>query len=108
MGRVTKLSNSQKNKLDNLVLEMIISYVEDSRFRNLVSNLDPGYVLPNRKPRSNTLLPLKLDRMKTPLMGGLETAEQFSLTTDIWTSCNNTTYIILTPNFINRGQNPDQ
>uniref|UniRef100_A0A0K2TQ69 Zinc finger BED domaincontaining protein 1like [Oryzias latipes] n=1 Tax=Lepeophtheirus salmonis TaxID=72036 RepID=A0A0K2TQ69_LEPSM len=42
--------------------------------------------------------------MKTPLMSKFATIEQISLTTDIWTSCNNTPYIV----YINRMQSPDQ
>ncbi|KAF0715473.1 zinc finger BED domain-containing protein 1-like [Aphis craccivora] len=61
------------------------SNVKDPEFKKFVQMLNPGYTLPSRNTVSNSLIP------------------RFAvcLTTDCWTSVNNTSFLAVTAHFLN-------
>lgn len=75
--------------------------VEKPGFRNLVSKLDPRYVLPSRKCFSETEIPCLYNETRDGVVKpALQKAKYFSATTDLWTSAATHPYLSLTAHFI--------
>jgi len=90
-----------KSIIDMIVLDLQpFTLVEDVGFRRLMNIVAPTYKIPCRKIIStsllqNTYLEIRLKMMH--LFGGLQ---NFSLTSDTWTSCATEKYLTLTLHFI--------
>lgn len=101
-----KISETQKKKLDNLLLNMCIydyqpfSIVEDKGFSSFVSALNPSYKLPNRKTISSALLPAEYEACLNAVRHTLTLVKSVALSTDTWTSANTENYLAVTPHYI--------
>lgn len=99
-------SHFKKKLLDDKVVKMIckdmrpIKMVEDKGFKELMAVADPRYTLPLRKTVSTELLPALYDNTKDIIMAQLKEAEHVAVTTDLWTSLANDSYLSLTTHFI--------
>lgn len=96
-----------KKEIDNHIMNLFIwdlqpfSLVEDKGFRELVNFAFPNYVIPSRKYFSNNLLPGLYEQVKTLTKAALnEDVESICLTTDMWTSRNNDSYLAVTGHYI--------
>lgn len=102
-----KMSTSQKDKIDQLVMQMLIkdyqpfSIVEDEGFRNLIKILAPGYQIPSRKYLSKSLLDKMYDDCYKKVTNNLKEVKGICITTDHWTSAANESYIGVTAHYIN-------
>ncbi len=104
------VASPTKKNLNSAVATMIafdfqsMSIVEDTGFRQLVKSLDPRYVLPNRSTLTKEILPQLLSKQMEALKTKLRHTNEMSLTTDAWTSMNNTPYLVITAHFFH--ENP--
>ena len=77
-----------------------IRIVECPGFRDMVSVLEPGYVMPSRRTVKSMIFHL-YEESKSKIINLLVTTSTFvSLTTDIWTSLANDAYISLSAHWI--------
>ncbi|KAG5868076.1 hypothetical protein JTB14_020749 [Gonioctena quinquepunctata] len=103
------LKESYITKIDNALIKMItkdyqpLSVVEDEGFIEFTNLLQPKYKLPNRKKRSYELLPKIYSNEVLVLKSMLSDVDSVSVTTDIWTSDSNRSYITVTCHFIYQG-----
>ncbi|CAG9826077.1 unnamed protein product [Diabrotica balteata] len=102
-------ANSQRKKELDKALAMMLatdfqpfSIVKDSGFIKFVQLLDPRYVLPSPDTLKNTVLKNLYDDGVKKLTTILNEIKYVGLTTDIWTSSANESYICLTCHFINK------
>lgn len=77
-----------------------LSMVEDEGFKILIQSLRPEYTLPSRKTLSDKILPELYNDIKCKIIKMLEEIEYISITTDLWTSSSNKSYITVTGHFI--------
>ncbi|CAG9830004.1 unnamed protein product [Diabrotica balteata] len=102
-----ELSEKQKTDLDLSLLKLIVtdfqpvSIVENRGFIEYTKKLNPLYTLPSRQVLTNRLLPEKYVEIQTKIKTLLGTVQYVSLTTDIWQSDSNKSYISVTCHFIN-------
>ena len=75
--------------------------VEDRGFKRLIATLDPRYQLPNHHKLMRDLLPVKYESCVESLLHLLEDIKSCSLTTDVWTSRAQESFIIVTSYFTN-------
>ena len=106
--RPAKCSDARMKNITDRVTQMIVQdlrpirVVECDGFRDLISYLEPGYVLPSRK-QFTADINLKHARCKEVLKERLKKEVQFmSLTTDIWTSLATKSYLTVTAHYIDR------
>ena len=99
---------SRQKKIDRLVVNMVVqdlqpfSIVEDTGFRELMLELEPGYKLINRKYLTQHYLPDLYAKTKVTAKDLIQRETQFvSLTTDGWTSSANESYIAITAHYVN-------
>lgn len=102
-----KVGVSEKNKIDNAILKMIVwdfqpfSMVDDRGFRNLMTIVYPNYKIPSRKFFANTLLPAVYEETSVNLkLVVKEEALSVCITTDAWTSSINDSFIVTTAHYI--------
>ena len=76
------------------------STVNDHGFRQLLQVLEPRYVIPDRKSLATKYMPALYDQEKTRVEQKVKVVENFSLTTDIWTSRAKHAYTSLTIHYI--------
>jgi len=74
--------------------------VESENFKAFVGELDPRYKLPDRLKLSETLIPDAYDAKKAEIKAMISKAVAVALTTDMWTSVNNDSYMGVTCHFI--------
>lgn len=102
-----KITPSDKNKIDLAILKLFawdfqpFSMVEDRGFKNLMETCCPSYKIPGRKYFSNSMMPAIFEETRTTLKHTLEKeATSVCLTTDIWTSSKNDSYMGITGHYI--------
>jgi hypothetical protein len=99
-------SEEEANKIDMRLVHMIaldfqpMSIVEDEGFRLYSNSLKPEYTLPSRKTLSEVLIPAEYNNIKVRLLKLLEETNYLSITTDLWSSGSNKSYITVTGHFI--------
>lgn len=99
-------SHFRKKLLDDKLIRYIckdtkpLKTVDDKGFRDLLETADPRYVIPSRKSVTTDLLPAKYDEIKQRVKKELEEADHIAVTTDLWTSLANDSYMSLTAHFI--------
>ena len=76
-----------------------LSIVEDEGFRKFVQDLDPRYQLPTRKTLRDNLIPDIFQKETDSLKKELATAKSVALTTDLWTSQANQSFMAITCHF---------
>lgn len=89
----------------SLIKMIVIKYqplliVEHVRFLEYTKRLQPLYSVPCRKQLITQLLPQEYDFIHYKLKSMLETIAELSITTDMWTSDCNESYITVTYHFI--------
>ncbi|CAG9833257.1 unnamed protein product [Diabrotica balteata] len=100
------LKDSDIEKIDRALVTMItkdyqpLSIVEDQGFIEYSNLLQPKYKLPNRKKLSYELLPKMYTQEVSRLESLLSATDNVSVTTDIWTSDSNRSYVTVTCHFI--------
>lgn len=103
----SKISVRQKDKIDRKLLCLCIkdlqpfSLVTDTGFKEFVAALNPAYHLPDRHNISKTLLPAFYEECLTHMKNLIVTGKTFCITTDGWTSTNNTSFVAITAHFLN-------
>lgn len=63
--------------------------------------LNPGYTLPSRNTVSNSLIPRLFEATKNFVVEQITKSSAVCLTTDCWTSVNNTSFMAVTAHFLN-------
>ncbi|XP_037930578.1 zinc finger BED domain-containing protein 4-like, partial [Teleopsis dalmanni] len=102
------LSLPRQIKINNLILDVIVedvqpfSIINDTGFRKLVLGLEPSYVFPSRTTFSTIFLMEKYNKAKESILDILQEAKTISLTTDMWTSNANESYLAVTAHFISQ------
>jgi hypothetical protein len=76
-----------------------VSVVEDEGFQQFVHALDPKYQLPSRKTVRNKLIPELFQKETEALKQELAAASSVALTTDLWTSQSNQSFMAITAHF---------
>lgn len=100
------LSQQKKAKIDNQLITMIakeyhpLRLVEEKEFGKFVALLCPSYRLPTRKTLSEKLLPQLCLKLEEEVHLKLENVPAICLTTDAWTSINNSSFIAVTAHYI--------
>ncbi|KOB74120.1 Uncharacterized protein OBRU01_02555 [Operophtera brumata] len=101
--QVKKMTASQRVTIDEKLLMLFIkdfqpfSVVEDKGFREYTTALNPAYQLPTRQHISNTLMPAMYERVQT---NAIKNITSLSLTTDLWTSASQESYIAVMAHYI--------
>lgn len=103
-----KWSNDNPTKLqcDRLVGEMIaldlqpFSITTDVGFQRFVAKLEPRYTLPSSAHLSRTIIPGIYDKMRERVGILVDTADNISFTTDIWSSVGSHSLMSLTGHWI--------
>lgn len=99
-------TSQRKKSLDEALVLMIaqdfqpFTIVRDEGFKRLVHLLDPKYVLPSADTLKNKLLSQMYIKTSEELRKKLEGIKYVSITTDIWTSSSNESYICVSCHFI--------
>jgi hypothetical protein len=78
-----------------------LSIVEDEGFRHFVAVLDPCFKMPARKTVRELHIPKLFHEVKALVIKDLEQSKAVALTTDLWTSSANTSYMAVTAHFWN-------
>lgn len=97
VDRTTKLND----KIAMMIVKDLrpISFVEGKGFKDLMAFCEPGYNMPGR-----TFFTAKLETMqaklKDSLKGALASTKFVAVTSDIWTSCTNDSYLSVTVHYI--------
>lgn len=98
-----------KKDIDDHIMNLFIwdmqpfTIIEDRGFRELVKFAFPNYVIPTRKYFANNLLPGQYEAVKISTKSTIdEDAKTICLTTDIWTSRNNDSYLAITGHYIDK------
>jgi len=74
--------------------------VESPSFRAFVEELDPKYKLPTRKALSTTLIPERHEIIQTKIREDMSKGKAKAVTTDMWTSSNNDSYMGVTCHWV--------
>jgi len=99
------LSNSDVQRINQQLIFMIcsdlqpFSLVEDKGFIEFCKALNPNYKIPSRKTVQK-LLSSSFCKVKSSLEDLLQRAEFIAITTDIWKSSKNRSYLTVTAHFI--------
>ncbi|KAL4153182.1 hypothetical protein QTP88_001015 [Uroleucon formosanum] len=100
------LTEIKTNEINKSLIKMIVfdyqpfSIVENVGFLEYTKKLQPLYSVPSRKQLTTKLLPQEYDIINSKLKSMLETTADLSITTDMWTSDSNKSYITVTCHFI--------
>ncbi|KAF0749845.1 zinc finger BED domain-containing protein 1-like, partial [Aphis craccivora] len=73
--------------------------VEDPEFKKFLNMLNPSYTLPSRKTISNNIIPRLYESFKNDVQRLIDQTIAVCLTTDCWTSNENTSFMATTANF---------
>lgn len=76
------------------------SIVEDVGFLIFVHKLQPLYQVPSRKTLSNVMLNNKYNEIRRDVVNMIKDVEHMSITTDIWTSDTNKSFLSVTSHFL--------
>jgi len=99
-------ANPKVTRLNRLLIDLVCKealpfrVVESPSFKAFVAELDPRYKLPNRHDLSATMIPDAYKAKKEEVKLMLRKAVAVALTTDMWTSSNNDSYMGVTCHFI--------
>ncbi|XP_067633760.1 E3 SUMO-protein ligase ZBED1-like [Eurosta solidaginis] len=102
----SELSEQEKDNIDESLLKMItkdlqpLSIVDNVGFVEYTKKLQPLYSLPNRKVLSNTMLPFKYNEVRKKLHDLLNIVTHISVTTDMWTSDSQKSFLSVTSHFV--------
>ncbi|XP_053969981.1 E3 SUMO-protein ligase ZBED1-like [Anastrepha ludens] len=107
-GKMYKTSGNTSNLFDHLkrahpgqrVNDLSITSVEDPEFRDFIKLFDPRYKLPSRTTLSNVMMTNLFDEQKPKLKNLLSKINHCAITTDMWTSLANESYMTDTCSFI--------
>lgn len=101
------MTASQRAKIDEKLLLLFIKdfqpfpAVEDEGFSEYTNALNTGYLLPTRQHISNTLLPALYEKcINTVRTIEVKNITSLSLTTDLWTSASQESYIAILAHYI--------
>ncbi|CAK1586462.1 unnamed protein product [Parnassius mnemosyne] len=90
--------------LDLIVLDMQpLQIVENEGFKKYSLRLNPDYELPSRK-KLTQMLEDKYKICRSEVIGKLQSVEHIALTTDIWSSDSQKSFICVTAHFINNSK----
>lgn len=96
-----------KKEIDEHIMSLFIrdmqpfSIVEDRGFRDLMKFAFPNYQIPSRKYFANNLLPAEYEAVKEASKAEVvKDAKSICLTTHLWTSRNNDSYLAITGHYI--------
>ncbi|XP_060806471.1 E3 SUMO-protein ligase ZBED1-like [Amyelois transitella] len=81
-----------------------LQIVENKGFINFVRTLHADYILPDRKTLSERYLPQQYQLARSSLADKLEDVKNLALTTDMWTSDSNKSYLTVTVHFISESK----
>ena len=82
-----------------------LSTVERPGFKHMIHKLNPKYDLPSRKYFSKQAIPRLYSNVRCEIFSDMKEVSQYSLTTDLWTSCTTEPYITLTLHYIDSAWN---
>ena len=100
--RPYEFDDSRSRRINKAVGEMIavdnepFAIVEHDGFTRLLKLLEPCYQLPSSKYFSETLIPEMYEKVKNKVKHSLSNIDYVSITTDIWSSVAQDSYISLT------------
>ena len=103
MGR--RCDNARASKITELIAQMIcrdlrpLKSVTDPGFRDLMSFIEPNFVLPSRTHITDVINGQYLSA-KQKVRSVMGNCGNVALTTDSWTSCRNQSYVTVTAHFI--------
>jgi hypothetical protein len=88
-----------KYLLAKIIINDLQSYslVEDEGFRNLINSLYPDYEIPSRKKMTQSIGSIQVEIRNI----ALENLKFISVTTDMWSSIKNESYVPITSHFFN-------
>lgn len=101
-----KVDGNQQNKFNLSVAKFIakdfrpLSTTESSAFCEMIAASNPGIKIPGSKAVKSILRRLN-DDLRTKIRGELRKVKKLSLTTDIWTSISQCSYISVTVHYVN-------
>jgi len=104
--KVNELSDSEIKAINKSLIKMIVadyqplSLVENIGFIEYTKKLQPLYSIPSRKVLTSQLLPQEYNVMLLKIKSILQNVNDLSITTDMWTSDSNKSYITVTCHFI--------
>lgn len=99
-------NNPKVIRLTALLVDMLckealsFDLVDSPSFQAFVHELDPRYVIPGRKVVSRTLIPARYDKTKSEKKARMSRSKAKAVTTDMWTSASNTSYMGVTAHWI--------
>lgn len=102
--------SNRKKYLDKLYVRMIATDMDPLRkgehegFRNFVAGLDEKYEIPSTTTLKESLLPNYYQSIKIELQSALNSTQDISLTSDMWTNANNEGILAITTHFIYKKQ----
>lgn len=76
------------------------SIVEDVGFVTVVNKLEPLYQVPSTKALANVMLNNKYNWIRRDVINMIKDVEHMSITTDIWTSDTNKSFLSVTSHFL--------
>ncbi len=100
--------SQRKNHLDDTLVTMIaqdlqpLSVVADAGFLKLCQALDRKYQVPSRMQVRNVLLPAKFNKVQDKVKKDIGLTSTVALTTDLWTSTNNSSFLAVTCHWWNQ------
>ena len=74
--------------------------VNEPGFRQLLQSLEPRYEPPDRKTLTNNYMRKMYERERESVLDKICCIEDYSFTTDFWTSCQNRSYVTVTVHYI--------
>ncbi|KAL4148222.1 hypothetical protein QTP88_002504 [Uroleucon formosanum] len=104
--KVNELSDSEIKAIDKSLIKMTfanyqpLSLVENVGFIEYTKKLQPLYSIPSRKVLTSKLLPQEYNAILLKIKSILLNVNDLSITTDMWTSDSNKSYITVTCHFI--------
>ena len=105
MMKAKPCSNARSKEITDKIVRMIIidmrpiRIVECPGFKDLVLTLEPGYTIPTRKTVKK-MIDYLYEKAKVKLIELLATIPSISLTTDIWSSITNDSYLTITAHWL--------
>ena len=104
-GETYKKGSPRKDQVDTALINMIaqdsqpLSIVEDKGFLQFCKVMDRKYKVPSRPTVNQVLLPDLFSKTQAKVKTMLEAAEAVSLTSDLWSSSNYSSFIAITCHF---------
>lgn len=98
----------QKKDIDEKIMALFtldfqpFRIVEDQGFRSLINFAFPHYTIPSRKYFSNNMLPAMYEKVRAELKERVSReVNTICITADMWSSCNNDSFLAVTGHYIN-------